>query len=95
MKYDEYKSYADSLTTENAPIIVGQLLDAIKDDLVEKESLEARVQELDAKVKDLQDTNIKLFLNQTSDEPGEDDVDEEAKLIETVENAIVDMLKED
>lgn len=94
MKYEEYEAIAKTLTAENAPDVVKQMLDGIKADT---ESIEALMQsnvELDRKVRDLQDTNIRLFLSQTgkaNDGPSEEELAEEAD--KAVENEIDALLK--
>lgn len=93
MKYEDYEAIARTLTAENAPDVVKQLLDNIKTDT---ESINALMQsntEKDTKIRDLQDTNIKLFLSQTGkadDEPDEDSAEKEMAL---VDNEIESVLK--
>lgn len=65
MKYEDYENIAKGLTTENAPDIVKQLLDNIKADTESIEALTKSNEEKESKIRDLQDTNIKLFLSQT------------------------------
>lgn len=93
MTYEEYETMKNELTTENAPIVVGSILDALKTDLAERDALKAEVEAKDKKIADLQDTNMKLFLNQTNDESGEEEDDEE-KFIADVESEIEKMLTE-
>ena len=87
MKYEEYESIAKGLTAENSPDIVKQLLDGIKTDLESIDVLAKSNEEKEAKIRDLQDTNIKLFLSQTGkadDAPSDEDVaEEEHKAVET------------
>ena len=96
MTYEEYEGIAKTLTTENAPEVVKQMLDNIK---VDMESMSALVQsktDLETKVRDLQDTNIKLFLSQTGkadDESSEEDLAEKAD--KEVEDEITNILKGD
>lgn len=75
MKYEDYEGIAQTLTVENAPQVVKAMLDAVKEDLGERDALQAAQAEQEAKIKDLQDTNIKLFLSQT----GKADMDEEVE----------------
>ena len=93
MTYEEYEAMKSELTPENAPIVVGGILDALKTDLAERDALKAEVEAKDKKIADLQDTNMKLFLNQTSDEGAEDE-DSEEKFIADVESEIEKMLTE-
>lgn len=93
MKYEEYEAIAKQLTTENAPDIVKQMLDAIKEDVSTIDTLMSSITEKDTKIRDLQDTNLKLFLSQTgkADDASADDVEEEMN--KEVETAIDDLLK--
>lgn len=91
MTYEEYEAMKNNLTSENAPIVVGNILDAVKTDLAERDALRAEVEAKDKKIADLQDTNMKLFLNQTSDE-GTGEEDEEEKFMSDVESEIEKML---
>lgn len=75
MKYEDYEGIAQKLTTENAPEVLKTMLDAVKEDLAERDTLKTLQEEQEAKIKDLQDTNIKLFLSQTG--KAEQDEDEE------------------
>jgi hypothetical protein len=95
MKYEDYENIAKGLTTENAPDIVSQLLENIKADTESIEVLTKSNEEKEAKIKDLQDTNIKLFLSRSSgkadDGPSEEELAEEAAV--AVENEISALLK--
>lgn len=66
MKYEQYAEMAENLLKDNtkAPLILKDLLDNLKVDLDAEDTKEKRIGELDQKVRDLQDTNMKLFLNQ-------------------------------
>ena len=88
MKYEDYENIAKGLTTENAPDVVKQLLENIKADTESIEALTKSNEEKDTKIRDLQDTNIKLFLSQTgkaNDDAKDDEalVEEEHKAVET------------
>ena len=95
MKYEDYENIAKGLTTENAPDIVGQLLENIKADTESIESLTKSLDEKEMKIRDLQDTNIKLFLSQTGkaddDSPSEEELAEERN--KAVEDEITNILK--
>ena len=81
MKYEDYEGIAQKLTTENAPEVLKTMLDSVKEDLAERDALKAVQAEQEAKIKDLQDTNIKLFLSQTGKaEQDEDPETEEEKI---------------
>lgn len=75
MKYEDYEGIAQKLTAENAPEVLKTMLDAVKEDLAERDTLKTLQEDQEAKIKDLQDTNIKLFLSQTG--KAEQDEDEE------------------
>ena len=66
MTYEEYSEMCGKLTKENAPQIMKDVLDNIKTDLAELGTAKTSIAELEKKNRDLQDTNIKLFLSQTS-----------------------------
>ena len=95
MKYEEYEAIAQTLTPENAPEVVKQLLEGIKADTTAFESMAQTNAEQDKKIRDLQDTNIKLFLSQTGKADDDSPSDEElaAKEQEAVENEIDNILK--
>ena len=81
MKYEDYEGIAQKLTAENAPEVLKTMLDSVKEDLAERDALKAVQAEQEAKIKDLQDTNIKLFLSQTGKaEQDEDPETEEEKI---------------
>lgn len=79
MKYEDYEGIAQKLTTENAPEVMKTMLDAVKEDLAERDALKSVQAEQEAKIKDLQDTNIKLFLSQTgkAEQDGDEETEEE------------------
>ena len=95
MKYEEYEAIAKTLTPENAPEVVKQLLDGIKADTTAFESMAQTNAEQDKKIRDLQDTNIKLFLSQTgkADDDSHSEEELEAKEHEAVETEIDNILK--
>ena len=77
MKYEEYEAIAKGLTTENAPDIVNQLLENIKVDTTAFESMAQANADMDKKIRDLQDTNIRLFLSSGTGKADDDTPDEE------------------
>lgn len=95
MKYEDYENIAKGLTTENAPDIVKQLLENIKADTESIEALTKSNEEKETKIRDLQDTNIKLFLSQTGkaddDSPSEEELEEQEHT--AVETEIDNILK--
>ena len=86
MKYEDYEKIAKGLTTENAPDVVKQLLDNIKADTESIEALTKSNEEKEVKIRDLQDTNIKLFLSQTG--KADDDAKDEEALVEEEHKAV-------
>lgn len=82
MKYEDYEGIAQKLTTENAPEVLKTMLDSVKEDLAERDALKAVQAEQEAKIKDLQDTNIKLFLSQTGKAEQDEDTETEEEKIE-------------
>lgn len=82
MKYEDYEGIAQKLTAENAPEVLKTMLDSVKEDLAERDALKAVQAEQEAKIKDLQDTNIKLFLSQTGKAEQDEDTETEEEKIE-------------
>lgn len=81
MKYEDYEKKVTDLISnpEAAPVTAQEILSEIKADTDNIASLEAGIAERDARIRDLQDTNVKLFLSQSSkveDEPEEKSADE-------------------
>lgn len=66
MKYDEYeKSFNDLLSNPDTALAgAGDLLETLKTDLTALEELTATVEEQANRIKDLQETNLKLYLSQ-------------------------------
>lgn len=98
MTYDEYVASTQGLTADNAPEILQNLLASVKEDLAERDAYKASIDELnssiaekDTKIRDLQDTNIKLFL-QSAAKPSTGSLTEEAEL--TGEEYIAKKLKD-
>lgn len=77
MKIDEYKSLISELSkTENMTEVLQKILDAIIEDTAKLESLETTNNELNDKIRELQDTNMKLFLSQTKQSEEEEEEEE-------------------
>lgn len=81
MKYEDYEKKVTDLISnpEAAPVTAQEILSELKADTDNIASLEAGIAERDARIRDLQDTNVKLFLSQSSkveDEPEEKSADE-------------------
>lgn len=96
MKYEEYEAIAKTLTTENAPEVVKTMLEGIKLDTENLESMTKSLEEKDTKIRDLQDTNIKLFLSASTGKADDDPkTDEELaeERIKEADNEIEALLK--
>lgn len=81
MLYDDYEKRVTALISnpDQAPVTAQEILSEIKTDTEKIASLEASIAEKDARIRDLQDTNMKLFLSQSTpveDEPEEKSADE-------------------
>lgn len=95
MKYEDYEGIAQKLTAENAPEVLKTMLDAVKEDLAERDTLKTVQAEQEAKIKDLQDTNIKLFLSQTGKAEQDEDTETEEEKVEKMDlNEYLNYIKE-
>lgn len=95
MKYEDYEGIAQKLTTENAPEVMKMMLDSVKEDLAERDALMSVKAEQEAKIKDLQDTNIKLFLSQTGKAEQDEDTETEEEKIDKMDlKEYLDYIKE-
>lgn len=79
MIYDDYKNSITKLieNPESAPTLATELLEKLKSDCEIFDSQVEQLKKADQKIRDLQDTNIKLFINQTSPAKKEDFEDKE------------------
>ena len=77
MKYEEYEAKLNNVVKnpDSAATAVLDILKDIKADTDTLASLEAGIAERDGRIRDLQDTSMKLFLRQTGDN-GQTDQDE-------------------
>lgn len=85
MKYEEYEAKLNDVVKnpDSAATAVLDILKDIKADTDTLASLEAGIAERDGRIRDLQDTNMKLFLRQTGAGPeDEDEKDPDAVLDE-------------
>lgn len=95
MKYEDYEGIAQKLTTDNAPEVMKTMLDAVKSDLAERDALMSVKAEQEAKIKDLQDTNIKLFLSQTGKAEQDEDTETDEEKIDKMDlKEYLDYIKE-
>lgn len=92
MKFEEYKVAIDKVlaSPDTALVEIAPIMDSLKADLETLESTQGEVEALNGRIRDLQDTNIKLFLSQGG--KGSDDVDEivanEEKAVEDFFNSL-------
>lgn len=98
MTYDELVSKVTKVLEEpdSALINIKPVLEEAKADYVNLVSLTEKNEKNEKRIRDLQDTNMKLFLAQTgkvSDNSNEDDDDELTG--QDAVNAFIDKLKED
>lgn len=91
MKYEDYEAKLTDIVKnpDSAALAVQDILKDLKADSETFASLEAGVAERDGRIKDLQDTNMKLFLRQTG---GSVDQEPEEKSADEILN---DLFKED
>ena len=85
MKYQEYADKINGILAkpDTALAEIGPVLESLKSDLETLESSQIEVAALNDRIRDLQDTNIKLFLSQSgTGTPDEDDVSENDKAVE-------------
>ena len=95
MKYEDYEGIAQKLTTENAPEVMKMMLDSVKEDLAERDALMSVKAEQEAKIKDLQDTNIKLFLSQAGKAEQDEDTETDEEKIDKMDlKEYLDYIKE-
>lgn len=70
MKYEDYEAKLTGVVTnpESAPVAVQEILAELKSDAATMESMAAEISSKDAKIRELQDTNTRLFLQQTGND---------------------------
>lgn len=77
MKYEDYESKINESVKnpDEASVNLLEVLSELKEDLAKIETMQTVIEEKDTKIRNLQDTNMKLFLSQTSsvDEDNEED----------------------
>lgn len=67
MKYEDYEKILNGIVTnpDTAPTAIQSVLAEIKTDTEALQSATVTIADQDKRIKDLQDTNIKLFMSQT------------------------------
>lgn len=63
MNFNDYENKLKSATAENFQTVILDVMEDIKTDLAEKDTLADSIASKDAKIRELQDTNMKLFLS--------------------------------
>lgn len=79
MTYEEVEGKIKGLleNPDTALTGAGELLEGIKADYMTLESMTEKSERDEAKIRDLQDTNMKLFLSQTGNSGGKEEEEEE------------------
>ena len=81
MTYEQYEERINKAlaNADTAPTEFVNILSELKTDLTAKDTLETEKSELETRVRDLQDTNMKLYLSVTGNSDEEEDEDEPAE----------------
>ena len=96
MTYEQYEERINNAlaNTDTAPTEFVSILSELKTDLTAKDTLETEKTELETRVRDLQDTNMKLYLSVTGNSDEEDDDDEPAEGTAVVDELMDALFKE-
>ena len=96
MTYDEYQSKINSVLSnpDTALANIAPVMDEIKNDLTALDSLSKENEDLKSRIRDLQDTNMKLYLAQTG-EAAEEETDEPVEGPAVIEEFLSDVFKEE
>ena len=96
MKYEEYEQRINSAlaNADAAPTEFVNILSELKTDLTAKDSLETEKAELENRVRDLQDTNMKLYLSVTGGSDDDEEEDEPAEGTAVVDELMDILFKE-
>ena len=102
MKIDEYKAKIDGLLTnpDTALAGIGEVYDALSEDLTTRDSLAEENETLKKTVQELRETNIRLYMAQggdnTEDDSSDDEVvDEDVKAVDEFFEELFEEDKED
>lgn len=95
MKYEQYEQRINNAlaNADTAPSEFVGILSELKTDLTAKDTLETEKTELETRVRDLQDTNMKLYLSVTGN-PDEEEEDEPAEGTGVVDELMEKLFKE-
>ena len=98
MTYEEYEKRINGALAnpDTAPTEFVNILSELQTDLTAKDTLETEKTELETRVRDLQDTNMKLYLSVTgkSDGDGDGEEDEPAEGTAVVDELMDKLFKE-
>lgn len=96
MKYEEYEQRINNAlaNADTAPTEFVSILSELKTDLTAKDTLETEKTDLETRVRDLQDTNMKLYLSVTGDSTEEEEEDEPTEGTAVVDELMDALFKE-
>lgn len=96
MTYEEYEQRINSAlaNADTAPTEFVNILSELKTDLTAKDALETEKTELETRVRDLQDTNMKLYLSVTGSSDEDEEEDEPAGGTDVVDELMDKLFKE-
>ena len=96
MTYEQYEERINNAlaNADTAPTEFVSILSELKTDLTAKDTLETEKTELETRVRDLQDTNMKLYLSVTGNSDEEEDEDEPAEGTAVVDELLDALFKE-
>ena len=95
MTYEEYEKSINSVLSnpDTALANIPAVLDEIKKDLTSLETVTTENASLQQRIKDLQETNMKLYLSMTGSEPDTEE-DEPATGLGVIDEFLADVFKE-
>lgn len=96
MTYEEYEKRINGALAnpDTAPTEFVNILSDLKTDLTAKDTLETEKTELETRVRDLQDTNMKLYLSVTGTSDEDEEEDEPAEGTAVVDELMDKLFKE-
>lgn len=96
MTYEEYEKRINGALAnpDTAPTEFVNILSDLKTDLTAKDTLETDKTELETRVRDLQDTNMKLYLSVTGTSDEDEEEDEPAEGTDVVDELMHKLFKE-
>jgi hypothetical protein len=96
LTYEEYEKRINGALAnpDTAPTEFVNILSDLKTDLTAKDTLETEKTELETRVRDLQDTNMKLYLSVTGTSDEDEEEDEPAEGTAVVDELMEKLFKE-